>query len=146
MDTEHFPKKRQKILKWFTKGYGIPEVDVENGIRNILRKNMVRNQYTHHGFTDLDREMYNIIFDDKSKKVIPFLGEVLPNLPFSILYLDNQMSYGYIFEYHPSYLSCDMRKLIHSSMKEHDVHGELFVVRSWGYGEPGSLLQLIPDE
>ena len=146
MDTGHHPKKRQEILKYFTEGYGVPKKDVVNGIRNVFRKNMVRNQYTHHGFTDLDREMYNITFNDQSKKVIPFLGEILPNLPFSIFYTDAKMSYGYIFEYHPSYLSCDVRKLIHSSMREHDVDGELFVVRSWGYGEPGSLLQLVPDE
>jgi hypothetical protein len=64
MDTLHHPKKRPKILKWFTKGYGIPKKDVENGIRNVLRKNMVRNQYTHHGFTELDREFYCITFND----------------------------------------------------------------------------------
>ena len=92
-----------------------------------------------------DRESFTITFDDKSRKVIPFLGEVLPNLPVSWFQTDREMSCGYIFDFHPPYLSCDLRNLIESSMKEHDVNGELFVLLSWGLGQPGSILRLLPD-
>jgi len=146
MDTGHYPDKKQRIIKWFTKGYGIPKEEVEKGVRNVLRKNMLRNQYTHFGIMDLDREFFAITFDDRSKRVIPFLGEVLPNLPFFLFQTDIEMGYGHIFEFHPSYLSCDVRKLIESSMKEHGINGEMFVVRSWGFGHPGSILQLVSDE
>jgi len=146
MNTSHHPNKRKEIMEWFTKGYEIPKEEAEYGVRNVLRKNMVRNQYTYPAFMDLEREFFTITFDDKSKKVIPFLGDVLPNLPFFSLQTDVEMSYGHIFEYHPSHLSCEMRNIIESSMKEHDVNGELFVLHSWGYGYPGSILQLVPDE
>jgi hypothetical protein len=42
---------------------------------------MVRNQYSHYALIE-DREVFTIMFDDTPKKVIPFLGEVLQNLPF----------------------------------------------------------------
>ncbi|MFW9893854.1 MAG: hypothetical protein ACFFFO_16735, partial [Candidatus Thorarchaeota archaeon] len=89
---------------------------------------------------------FTITFEDKSKKVIPFLGEVLPNLPVSNLQTDSEMSYGHIWDFHPPYLSCDLRNLIESSMKEHDVNGELFIQQSWGIGAPGSILQLVSDD
>ncbi|MHA1615047.1 MAG: hypothetical protein ACTSW7_04880 [Candidatus Thorarchaeota archaeon] len=146
MNTSSHSKKKQEIMAWFTKGYGIPKSEVENGVRNVLRKNMLRNQYTHVAIMDADRESFTLTFDDKSKKVIPFLGKVLPNLPFSWLQLDRQMGYGVVFDFHPPYLSCDLRNLIESSMKDYDVNGELFVHQSWGFGQPGSILQLVPDE
>ena len=91
-------------------------------------------------------ESFAITFDDKSGKTIPFLGEVLPNLMWSWLQTDARMGCGHIFSSHPSYLSDDLRNLIESSMKEHDVNGELFALHSWGYGHPGSILQLVPVE
>ena len=64
-------------LNWFK----LPKDEVEKSIRNVLRKNMVRNQYSHYALME-DREVFTIIFDDTNKKTIPFLGEVLQNLPF----------------------------------------------------------------
>jgi hypothetical protein len=145
MDTSAHSKKKQQIMEWFIKGYGIPKAEVENGIRNVLRKNMLRNQYTLYSIMGSDRESFTLTFDDKSKRVIPFLGEVLSNLPFSWLQMDREMGYGIVFDFHPPYLSGDLRTLIESSMKEHDVNGELFVLQSWGLGQPGSILRLVPD-
>jgi len=113
-------------------------------VRNVLRKNMVRNQYSHYAIME-DREVFTIIFDDTSKKTIPFLGEVLQNLPFFSLQIDAKMGYGHVFDFHPSYLSCDLRRLIESSMTENDINGELLVLQSWGFGQPGSILNLIQD-
>ncbi len=146
MNTAHHSKKNQEIMRWLTKGYGIPKDESENGIRNVMRKNLLRNQYTHFAIMDVDREFYTVTFDDKSKKTIPFLGEVLSQLPFFWIQTDAAMEYGYIFEYHPSYLSCDVRYMIESAAKEHDLNSELFVLRSWGFGHPGSVLQLVKDE
>jgi len=146
MDTVHYPNKKHRIMKWFTEGFDIPKDEAEQGIRNVLRKNMLRNQYTHQGYADSDREFFAITFDGTSKNVIPFLGEVLPNLLFFMLQTDADMSYGHIFGYYPSYLSRDIRGLIETSMTEHGIAGEHFVVNSWGFGHPGSILQLIPDE
>ena len=145
MNTDSHGKKNQEIMQWFTKGYGIPKKDVEKGVRNVIRKNMLRNLYTHNAVMDPDRESFAITFDDKSEKVIPFLGEVLPNLPMSWFQADNKMGYGYLADYHPPYLTCDLRNLIESSMKEHDVNGELFVLHSWGLGQPGSILRLLSE-
>ncbi len=146
MNTAHHSKKNQEIMTWLTRGYGIPKEEAENGIRNVLRKNLLRNQYTHFAIMDVDREFYTITFDDKSKKTLPFLGEVLPQLPFFWIQTNAEMEHGYIFEYHPSYLSCDIRYMIETAMKENDVNGELFVLRSWGFGHPGSILQLVQEE
>jgi hypothetical protein len=146
METSHHLEKRQEIIRMFTKGCGVPKDEAENGIRNVLRKNMVRNQYTHYGIADFEREFFTIIFDDKSNKTIPFLGEVLPNIMWSWLQTDAQMGYGLIFASLPSYMSSDLRSLIESSMSEHDVNGELFLLHSWSYGQPGSILQLVANE
>ena len=146
MDTSAYSKKNQKIMTWFNKGYGIPKKEIQNGVRNVLRKNLLRNQYTIYATMEGDRESFTLTFDDKSKKVIPFLGEVLPNLPVSWIQLDHKMGYGILFDFHPPYLSCDLRNLIESSMREHDVNGELFVHQSWGFGHPGSILQLISED
>jgi len=145
MDTGHHPNKKQEILQTITKGYGVPHEEAVNGVRNVLRKNMVRNQYTHYAMMD-DREVFTVIFDDQPKKVIPFLGEVLQSLPFFSFQINYEMGYGHVFDFHPSYLSCDLRMLIESSMKEHGINGELFVLHSFIFGQPGSILQLIPDE
>jgi hypothetical protein len=145
MNTDSHSKKNQEIMNWFTNGYGIPKKEAENGVRNVLRKNMLRNQYTQYAIMEPDRESFAILFDDKSKKTIPFLGEVLPNLPMSWFQTDREMECGYLADYHPPYLSCDLRNLIESSLKEHDVNGELFLVHSWGLGQPGSILRLLPE-
>jgi hypothetical protein len=146
MDTTHHAKKNQEIMEWLTVGYGVPAEEAEKGIRNILRKNMLRNQYTHYAIMGPDREMLTILFDDKSEKVIPFLGEVLPSIPFFWIRTDPEMGYGHLFEYHPTHLSKDIRNLIESSLREHDVNAETLVTKSWTFGYPGSLLRLIPDQ
>ncbi|MHA1907342.1 MAG: hypothetical protein ACW98Y_08615 [Candidatus Thorarchaeota archaeon] len=146
MNTSNHIKKKQEIMEWLTKGYGIPEKDAEQGFRNVLRKNMVRNQYTHYAIMGPEREMLTIIFDDKSEKVIPFLGNILPSLPLVWLRTNKDMSYGHLFEHHPTYLSAEIRNLIQSSMKENDVDGEIFVTNSWVFGQPGSILRLVSDE
>ncbi|NHJ15285.1 MAG: hypothetical protein EAX95_16510 [Candidatus Thorarchaeota archaeon] len=145
MDTGHHPNKKQEILQTITKGYGVPHEEAANGIRNVLRKNMVRNQYTHVSMME-DREAFTVIFDDQPKKVIPFLGEVLQNFAFFSFQINYEMSYGHIFDLHPSYLSCDLRMLIESSMRQHGINGELLALHSYLFGQPGSILQLIPDE
>ena len=63
-----------------------------------------------------------------------------------MLQTDNEMGYGYIFEYHPTYLSYDIQTLLESSMREHGVNGEVFVIQSWGFGQPGSILRLLAGE
>ncbi len=146
MDTSCYSKKSQEIVDWFTKGYGIPKKEVDKGVRNVLRKNMLRNQYTHFAIMDADRESFVIIFDDASKKVIPFLGDILPNLPISMLHTDGEMSFGLLLDYHPRYFSCDLQTLIETSMREHDVNAEMFILKSWGFGHPGSILELVSDE
>ena len=146
METSHYPGKKQEIMRWFTKGYGMPKEEAEKGIRNVLRKNMVRNQYTHYGIAGHDRKFFTIIFDDQGKKTIPFLGDVLPNIMWSWLQTDVEMGYGLVFASHPTYQSSELRNLIEVSMTEHDVNGELFLLHSWTYGQPGSILQLVPDE
>ncbi|MFW9908191.1 MAG: hypothetical protein ACFFEF_06415 [Candidatus Thorarchaeota archaeon] len=146
MNTSHHSKKNQEIMTCLTRGYEITKEEAENGIRNVLRKNLLRNQYTHFAIMDIDREFYTVIFDDRSKRTIPFLGAILPQLPFFWIQTNGDMEYGHIFEYHPSYLSCDVRYMVESALQEHDVNGELFVVRSWGFGHPGSILQLVDDE
>lgn len=145
MSTSHRPDKTKETIDWFTRGYGIPKDEAERGIRNVLRKNMLRNQYTHFGLIH-DRDSLSLVFDDKRKKVIPFLGEILQNLPISMLQVNTELSCGYLLEFHPAYMSCELRNLIESSMKNHDVNGEIFVVHSWGFGHPGSILQLVSSQ
>ncbi|MHA1907346.1 MAG: hypothetical protein ACW98Y_08635 [Candidatus Thorarchaeota archaeon] len=143
--TRYYSNKKQEIMKWFTKGYELPKEEIEQGVRSVLQKNLLRHQYSHSRIME-DRDVFSVVFDDKSKKVIPFLGEVLQNLPFFSLQIDAEMGYGHLVDFHPSYLTCDLRNLIESSMNEHQVNGELFVLHSWGFGEPGSILQLLPDD
>jgi len=146
METSHYPGKKHVINRWFTKGYGVPKEEVDPGIRNVLRKNMVRNQYTHYGIAGNDREFFIVLFDDKNSNTIPFLGEVIPNFMWFWLQTSAEMDYGLIFSSHPTYLSPNLRSLIESSMREHDVNGEILLIHSWAYGQPGSILQLVPDE
>ncbi len=146
MNTSNHLKKREETLDWLDYGYGIPRKEAEHGYRNIMRKNLLRNQYTHYAIMGPEREMLTIIFDGGSKDVIPFLGEVLPNLPLFWLKTDLDMSYGHLFEHHPLYLSGKIRHLIESSMREHDVNGEVFITKSWAFGFPGSILRLVEDE
>jgi hypothetical protein len=146
MDTPHHPKKKDDIIRRLVNVYGVPKDEAEMGIRNVLRKNMVRNQFTHYGIAGSDRTFFNVLFDDKSSKTIPFLGEVLPNIMWSWLQTDAEMGYGLIFASHPSYMSPDLRSLIESSMSAHDVNGELFLLHSWSYGQPGSILQLVANQ
>ena len=80
------------------------------------------------------------------ERVIPFLGDVLPNLPLFWLRSNSDLSYGHLFEHHPDYLSNDIRNLIETSMKEHDVNCEVFVTKSWAFGFPGSILRLVAEE
>jgi len=146
METSHHPGKKSEILRWFTKGYGIPKEEVEPGIRNVLRKNMVRNQYTHYGIAGKDREYFIVLFNEKNSNTIPFIGEVIPNLMWFWLQTSAEMDYGLIFSSHPTYLSPKLRSLIESSMQEHNVNGEILLIHSWAYGQPGSILQLVLDE
>lgn len=146
METSHHSRKKQEIIRWCTKGYGIPREEAEHGIRNVLRKNMVRNQYTHYGIAGPEREYFIILFDDKSSKTIPFLGEVLPNIMWSWFQTDVEMSYGLVFVSHPTYMTLPLRNLIETSMRDHDVNGEIFHLHSWTYGQPGSILRLVSDE
>lgn len=146
METSHRPGKKHEIYRWFTKGYGVPEEEVEPGIRNVLRKNMVRNQYTHYGIAGRERQFFIVLFDDKSSNTIPFIGEVIPNLMWFWLQTSAEMDYGLIFSSHPIYLSSKLRSLIESSMNEHGINGEILLLHSWAYGQPGSILQLVPDE
>jgi hypothetical protein len=146
METSHHPKKKQEILRWFTKGYGIPRTEAENGIRNVLRKHMVRDQYTHYGIAGNDRRFFLILFDDSNQRTIPFIGEVLPNIMWSWFQTNAEMSYGLIFASHPSYMSSDLQKLIETSIQAHSVNAEVFLIHSWSYGQPGSILQLVADE
>ena len=146
METSHFSKKRQEILRWFTKGYGIPKDEADKGIRNVLRKHMVRDQYTHYGIAGNDRRFFCILFDDNNSRTIPFLGQVLPNIMWAWLQTNNEMSYGLIFASHPTYMSSDLQNLIESSIQENSVNAETFLIHSWSYGQPGSILQLVADE
>lgn len=146
METSHYPKKRQEILRWFTKGYGIPKSEAEKGIRNVLRKHMVRDQYTHYGIAGNDRRFFCILFDDDSKRTIPFLGDVLPNIMWSWFQTNTDMSYGLIFASHPTYMSSDLQNLIESSIQENGVNAEIFLIHSWSYGHPGSILQLVSSD
>lgn len=146
METSHHPGKKQEIHRWFTKGYGVPKEEVQPGIRNVLRKHMVRNQYTHYGIAGKDREFFAILFDDQSSKTIPFLGEVIPNLMWFWLQTNMDMNYGMVFSSHPSYLSPDLRSLIESSIHVHGVKCEILLIHSWAYGQPGSILQLVPEK
>ena len=146
METSHYSKKKQVILRCFTEGYGIPKDEAEKGIRNVLRKHMVRDQYTHYGIAGNDRRFFCILFDDDSSKTIPFLGQVLPNIMWSWLQTTNDMSYGLIFASHPTYMSSDLQNLIESSIQENRINAEIFLIHSWSYGQPGSILQLTTDE
>lgn len=146
METSHHPKKRHEILRWFTKGYGVPKDEAEKGIRNVLRKHMVRDQYTHYGIAGNDRRFFCILFDDNSKRTIPFLGEVLPNIMWCWLQTNADMSHGLIFSSHPTYMSSDLQNLIESSIQENDVNAEAFLIHSWSYGQPGSILQLVTGD
>ena len=134
------------LIRQLTKGFDIPYEEVEKGVRNVLRKNMLRNQYTNYSILGIDREIMSITFNDKSKKVIPFLGDVLPSVPVSWLRVDSKMSYGHILVIHPSYLSCDVRHLIETAVKENDVNSDMFLVHQYMLGYPGSILRLISDE
>ncbi|MFW9955246.1 MAG: hypothetical protein ACFFD3_11885 [Candidatus Thorarchaeota archaeon] len=146
MNTSNHIKKREETMDWLTTGYGVPKKEAEHGYRNVMRKNLLRNQHTHYAIMGPEREMLTILFDGKNKNVIPFLGEVLPNLPLFWLKTDLDMSCGHLFEHHPTYLSGEIRHLIDSSMKEHDVDGETFITKSWAFGFPGSILRLVADE
>lgn len=145
MNTSDHVKKKDEDLQWLTAGYGIPEKEAEQGFRNVMRKNLLRNQHLFHAIMSPQREMFSILLDDKSEKVIPFLGDVLPSLPLFWLKTDARMGYGHLFDWHPMYLSQDIRSLIETSMSEHDVNGEAFLTKSWAFGFPGSILRLIDD-
>lgn len=41
-----------------------------------------------------------------------------------------------------SYLADELRMLVETSMKENDVNGDIHLIQSWSYGQPGSILQL----
>ncbi|MFW9848323.1 MAG: hypothetical protein ACFFF4_04240 [Candidatus Thorarchaeota archaeon] len=146
MNTSNHIKKREETIDWLTNGYGIPKKDAEQGFRNVMRKNLLRNQHTHYAIMGPEREMLTILFDDKSEKVIPFLGDILPSLPLFWLQMDTKMSYGHLFEHHPDYLSSEVRNLIDTTMKEYDVNCEIFLNKSWAFGFPGSILRLVKDE
>lgn len=146
MNTSNHTKKREETMDWLTLGYGVPRKEAEHGYRNVMRKNLLRNQHTHYAIMGPEREMLTILFDGKSKDVIPFLGDILPNLPLFWLKTDLGMNCGHLFEHHPPYLSGEIRHLIDSSMAEHDVNGEVFLTKSWAFGFPGSILRLVADE
>ncbi|MFW9849981.1 MAG: hypothetical protein ACFFF4_12660 [Candidatus Thorarchaeota archaeon] len=137
--------KFKEIVDRLVGSFDLPHDEVVRGIQSVFRKNMVRNQYTHPAIME-DCESYALYFDDKKRKIIRFLGEVLQNLPFFTLQISSDMRCGFLVDNHPSYLTCEIRNLIDSSMKEHDVNGEIFAMHSWGFGHPGSILQLVSSQ
>ena len=146
MNTSHHARKNQEIMEWLVDGYGVPKDEAEKGIRNIMRKNMLRNQYTHYAIMGPEREMLTILFDDHSKKMIPFLGDILSSIPLFWIRADNKMEYGHIYVQYPQYLSKDLQNMIASSLIDHDVNAEVLITKSWTFGYPGSILRLIPDQ
>ncbi|MHA1908315.1 MAG: hypothetical protein ACW98Y_13535 [Candidatus Thorarchaeota archaeon] len=143
MPVENLPKKKSEAVRRISAGCGIPLDEVELGVRNILRKNLIRNLNTF--IPSHDRQILFVLFDDTKKKTIPFLGKIIPSAPMTELKANDDMSCGAVFTYYPSYLSCDMRLHVESTLSECDVNGEIFIMKNFKRTGTAHLLSLIQD-
>jgi hypothetical protein len=144
MQMEYIPGKREHVIRRLVDGCGIPREEANLAVRNVLRKHMICDSYSI--IVAPDREAIAIHFDDSPTKTVPALSMIVPSLPMMEILSNQSFSHGYVFAYMPTYLSCDVRDIIESSLSDFDVNAELFVFKSYKRAPSASVLSLIQEE
>jgi hypothetical protein len=142
MPVEFHPEWKKDVVRRLVKGCGIPLEEAELGLRNIFRKHLIRHQYTFA--LGNDRMQSLIYFNDSIKKTLPFLGDVLPNVPQSVLRANDSMTCGSMYIYYPPYLIEDIRYFINSKLEESDLNSAVYDLQEWKHAETSNILSLLP--
>ncbi|MHA2426008.1 MAG: hypothetical protein ACXAEF_14555, partial [Candidatus Thorarchaeota archaeon] len=141
MPMEVYRKKLDECILRISKGCKIPRKEVELGLRNVLRKNLVRSQYSI--IPSHDRHFLFIHFDDEQRKTLDMLGRILPRVPVAYLHSNHSFDYGLVGVVFPTYLACDAREVIQSAVAKSEVNTEVFSLKSFKRGGTANLLRII---
>jgi hypothetical protein len=141
MPVEFFSHWKEDVLERLVKGCGIPHEDAKRGFRNVFRKHMVRQQYNF--VLSGNRKHVLILFKDSQKRIIPFLGTILINLPQIVLRTNRSMTYGMMYIYYPQYLTDKVQDFVSTTIKETEVDAQVFDIKEYKHAETSNILSLI---
>jgi len=144
MPVEYHPNWKGDVIKRLVKGCGIPQKDAELGYRNVFRKNMVRHQYTFA--ISGDRKHLLIVFNDRLKKTLPFLTQILHSGPICILQADFDLTNGMMYILYPRDFSHRIENFITETIVDMDVNASAYDVLEYKHAETSNLLSLIRSD
>jgi hypothetical protein len=87
-----------------------------------------------------------ILFDDMSKKTIPFVAQVVSNVPVCVMHANFNLTDGALYIFYPKYLYNSMQNFISKTISKTDINADVYDILEAKHAETSSILSLLKSD